>query len=168
MRVSVLKLDRINVRDCVSEPARPGDLSADVYQGPNVTIRFTRSDGSVDNYSVNITQRDNSSFTKQKDVSGTGEGDMEVTFYGLTPYKVYDVEIQAQSGNVYSDIRQDSFRVSAERKIRLIFESLSFAVANSETSSLEVRLRGLVKRKLVLFCLVFVHCNQKLQTEQHE
>ena len=149
MRVSVLKFDRINVRnvrDCVSEPAIPGDLSAHVYQGPNVTIRFSHSDGSVDAYSVKITQRDNCSFTRQRNVSETGQVDVEVTFYGLTPDKVYDVEIQAQSGNVYSDIKRDSFRVSAERKIRLIFVSLSFAVANN-TSILEVRLRGFVKTK---------------------
>ena len=107
-----------------TEPARPGDLSADVYQGPNVTIRFTRSNGSVDTYAVNITQRDNSSFTMKKDVSGTGQGDVVVTFYGLTPDKVYDVEIQARSGGLYGDIKEDSFRVSAERKIRLIFVSL--------------------------------------------
>ena len=71
---------------------------------------------------------------------------MEVTFNGLTPDKVYDVEIQAQSGNLSSDIRQDNFRVSAERKIRLIFVSLSFAVANN-TSILEVRLRCFVETK---------------------
>ena len=158
------------MRDCVAEPARPGQLSADVYQGPNVTIRFTRSDGSVDAYSVKITQRDDSSFTMQKIVSGTGQGDVEVTFYVLTPEKMYDVEIQAQSGNLYSVIRQDNFRVSAERKICLIFVSLSFAVANN-TSILEVRLRGFVKRKFVCLFFVFcavVHSDQKLQTEQHE
>ena len=88
---------------------------------------------------------------------------MEVTFYDLTPDKMYDVEIQAQSGNLYSDIRQDNFRVSAERKIRLIFVSLSFAVANN-TSILEVRLRGFVKRKLDCLFYVFfvVHSDQKL------
>ena len=136
-----------------TEPARPGNLSADVYQGPNVAIQFTRSNGSVDTYAVNITQRDNSGFTMQKNVSRTGQGDVEVTIYGLTPDKVYDVEIQAQSGGLYGDIRRDSFRVSAERKICLIFVSLSFGVANN-TSNPEVRLRGTVKRELV-FC-VFV------------
>ena len=112
----------------LTEPARPGDLSADVYLGPNVTIRFTRSNGSVDTYTVKITQRDDSSFTMQKDVSGTGQGDVVVTFYGLTPDKVYDAEIQAQSGGLYGDVKEDSFRVSAERKICLIFVSLSFWV----------------------------------------
>ena len=145
------------MRDCVAEPARPGQLSADVYQGPNVTIRFTRSDGSVDAYSVKITQRDNSSFTRHRNVSATGQVDVEVTFYGLIPDQVYDVEIQAQSGNLYSVIRQDNFRVSGERKIRFMFGSLSFAVANN-TSILEVRLRDFVKRKLVFFVVV-VFCS---------
>ena len=131
-----------------TEPARPGDLSSDVYQGPNVTIRFARSKGSVDTYVVNIIQRDDSSFTIQKDVSGTGQGDVVVTFYGLTPDKMYDVEIQAQSGGLYGDVSQDSFRVSAERKICLMFVSPSFGVANN-TSNPEVRLK--VKR-VSLFC----------------
>ena len=136
-----------------TEPARPGELSADVYQGPNVTIRFTPSNGNVDTYDVKITQRDNSSFTLQQNVSETGQGDVVVTFYGLTPAKMYGVEIQAQSGNLYSEYRQDSFRVSAESKIRLIFVSLTFGVANN-TSNPEVRLRGTVKRELVFFVFV--------------
>lgn len=106
-----------NVCDCVSEPARPGELDAEVYQGPNVTIRFSPSDGKVETYTVTITQQDDSSFTKQESVSGTAQTQVQVTFYGLTPDKMYDVEIKAQSGGLNSDITSDSFRVSAACKI---------------------------------------------------
>lgn len=144
-----------------SEPARPGVLSAEVYQGPNVTIRFSRSEGKVETYDVKITQHDDSSFTKQTTVPGTDGGDVQVTFYGLTPDKVYDVEIKAQSGRLDSDSRYDSFKVSAACKILFYTASIH---AMLTAVSLEVTLTSVVKRES-RFC---PHCEQKEQIQEHE
>ncbi|KAK7464630.1 hypothetical protein BaRGS_00037830, partial [Batillaria attramentaria] len=96
-----------------TKPAQPGKLLLGKLPGPDVTVQFYTSDGNVDTYTVNITNKVTGVFNSSTDVNITGNV-ASVQFRGLTPGVYYDVTIKATSGGIDSEIRTGVFRVATK------------------------------------------------------
>ncbi|XP_070189092.1 phosphatidylinositol phosphatase PTPRQ-like isoform X2 [Littorina saxatilis] len=95
-----------------TKPAVPGPLMESPYPGPEVTIKFNRSNGHVDEYNVSLQTGESKQVISEKD-----GGVQSVMFSNLTPGAFYNVTIVAvitgPNPNVLSDPYQEEFRVKA-------------------------------------------------------
>lgn len=92
----------------------PGPLTTSLYLGPDVNLTFTKSDGGVAFYIINVTQRESSRLWT-KNISSPSDP-VHVVLHNQTAGAYYDVIIVAYSGGISSNTRAATYRVEADGK----------------------------------------------------
>lgn len=92
----------------------PGPLSTSVYLGPDVNLTFTKSDGVVAYYIINVIQRESGRLWTM--AIGSQTDPVHVVFPNQTAGAYYDVTIVAYSGGISSNTRTAAYRVEVDGK----------------------------------------------------